>query len=315
MKAEKLIKLSIDYEHIDISPNWVAFSISRTLENTHTISGITHRDNWNLFLEDPFSIIPSKKILNDKLVLLKEDNFSQLSVFKNVLEKNFDFLEIDDNDFSYSSYQQHPDYSVYRLNYISHKTYDVRNNCGEFYYLSDLDNQVIYFELKIDLPYLTETKANEALFKNLLDLSKNFEGMEIIASNKTLHPEKYDLIQSFENVIDSINDPYIANFNDFCAPSPEFTESIGTLKFNLPGFTQFNDFFELTKKYVTLDSFDITEQKMGLILTLAVLHSQLNTMIHEDLFNLFPEEYKIAQCISLEHKLKPKDIHIKKMKI
>lgn len=317
MKVEKNIKLSIGYENIEISPNWVAFSISRTLENTVNYQGIVRTETWNNFLKDPFSIIPYKEIVKDnKIVLLKQDNLSSLSVFKNVLDNDFDFLEIDDNDFSYDSYKKNPDYSIYRLNYLAHQTYDNRNNCHHFYFLSDLDRNVAYFELIIDLPYLNESKYNKAIFENLLNLLNNYSDLiQVIPSNKDLYKNNSDFIQAFENIIYSIDNPYISDENDFSAPQPEFLQSIGTLKFKIPGFNKFNEFFEITKKYVEIDSLDISKQKVGIIITLAVLHSHLNDIVHEDLFNLFPDEYKIAQAISLEYKLTPKNYSTKKLKI
>ena len=165
MKIEKNIKLVVDFENIEISPNWVAFSMSRTLENTVKYEGIVRTETWNNFLKDPFSIIPYKEIVKDnKIVLLKKDNISSLSVFKNVLDNDFDFLEIDDNDFSYKSYKENPDYSIYRLNYLAHKTYDNRNNCRNFYFLSDLDYNVAYFELNIDLPYRNFEVQNTRIY-------------------------------------------------------------------------------------------------------------------------------------------------------
>ncbi len=320
MKAEKFIKLTVDYDYLDISENWVAFSITRTLENTYKTTGITDRESWNNFLNDPFTMIANNQIKKDKIVMVNKTLVSELQVFKNQHDENFDFLEIDDNDFSFDVYKKNPEFSIFNIDYISHKVFDNQKNCRDFYYLSNLDKEVVYYKIIVDLPFLTETLNNKVIFSNLIELiqlesNNEIPFMEINSFNSTLYSTKKDFLQAFNNVLDSIENPYIADENDFCAPAPEFMSSIGILNFNIPNFNEYHDFFKLTQKYVEIDNLGISEKKFGLILSLAILKSKLDCVIVEDLFQLFPEENKIANMVALDYKKKKKNNSFKKLKI
>lgn len=321
MKAEKFIKLIIDYEHIDISENWVAFSISRTLEHTIKSEGIVSRNIWNEFLKDPFSIIAHNKIMKDNIVLLKQDELSSCAVFKHILSDYDSILDIDmERDFNYSSYKADPNLAVCHIEYVSYQTSKNNDNCRDFHYLTNLDKDVVYYDNYIDLPFIVEGKDTEGIFKTLSNMIKNYpQYFEIIPIKKSAHQTREDYIQAFDNVIDAINDSYIPLFDDFSAPTPEFMQALGTLKFYPPQFTDFNQFFVLTKKYVDLDNWGISDKKFSLILNLAILKSCFQDIVAEDLFKLFPLEEKIAQSIALDYHLKPKNtnnsIDIKKFKI
>ena len=191
MKAEKFIKLTVDYDYLDICENWVAFSITRTLENTYTTKGITDRESWNNFLNDPFTMIANNQIKKDKIVMVNKTLVSDLQVFKNQHDENFDFLEIDDNNFSFDVYKKNPEFSIFNIDYVSHKVFDNQKNCRDFYYLSNLDKEVVYYKIIVDLPFLTETLNNKAIFSNLIEL------IQVESNNESPFMEIKVLIQHF----------------------------------------------------------------------------------------------------------------------
>lgn len=141
------------------------------------------------------------------------------------------------------------------------------------------------------------------------------DNFDMVPFYKNSHTTKQDYLEGFLNAIDSIDDPYIGEENDFCAPAPEFMSEIGSLSFKIPGFTDFDEFFQLTKQYVGLDNMGICEKNFSLIITLAILNSFYGEQITEEFFQRFGEDYKISQCISMEYKLKPKNNNIKRAKI
>lgn len=319
MKAEKFIKLVVDYEHIDISPEWVAFSVSRTLEHTTKLEGIVDRATWNQFLQDPFSTIDYKKIISNHIILLKEEDFPTCPLFNQTFQKDYTgIMNLDmETEFNYSSYKENPDKPISHAKYLSYKIFSSYDNCRDFHYLTNLNNEVVYYNTYIDLPFVGEGQDTEGIFKSLLNMLQNYpESFTMIPLPSAYHKTREEYIQGFENAIDAINDPYIASENDFSAPTPEFMQALGTLKFMPAHFKDFHEFFVCTKKYVEVDDTDIANRKFSLILSLAMLKSFFNDVVSEEFYQFFPEEYKIAKSVALDYKLKPKNNdQTKRMKI
>lgn len=135
MKVEKFVKLTVDFEHIDISPEWVAFSVSRTIEGTYTQKGIINRNAWNNFLEDPFSTIDRNKVITHDIILIDSEVLNSQPSFKKIMldeesENLLDFYQ----DFDYEVYKKilnvrfikkiilHKKIVVKILNFITYKT-------------------------------------------------------------------------------------------------------------------------------------------------------------------------------------------------
>lgn len=313
MKVQKLIPLTIEYESSIICDNWIAFKILRTLENTYLLEGVTDTNTWNQFLKDPFSTIPSQKIIKNDLVFISPEILAEYPNFDDIIlseEKTYSIFK-NESTFQYDLFKKYPHYKLFKKNSIA-----IKNSFREleYYYLSDLDNNVSYYETFIQLPSIPEIEKNKNIFLTLLNLLEN-ETIEILPLYNAIHETKANYIEAFKNILHKIENPYVSNNDDFCAPEPEFMNGIGMLKFNIPDFFEFNDFFKITKKYVELDIFDVCEKNFPLILNLSIFKTFYDNLISEEFFSIFPEEYKIAQSVSLEYKLKPKNIQTKKIKI
>lgn len=314
MKVEKFVKLTVDYDSIDISPEWVAFSISRTLDNTYTKEGITDRATWNTYLQDPFSTVPDNKIKNHDFVLIDPQILQTQPGFKKImLDEDSENLLGLDNGFDYNIYKNNPHCVIYKQDYIAQKD---SGKYPEFYFLSDLNDKVAYFEFTIYIPYgfIAETQENRIVFSTLHDLLQ-LDNFDIIPIYKDIHNNKKEYMEGFLNAIYGIDEPYVGSENDFCAPQPEFMNEIGSLKFTIPGFTDFDEFFTITKKYVGLDNMGICEKNFSFIMNLAILKTYYSEHVPEEFFNRFGEDYKMAQCVALEYKLKPKNDNARRLKI
>lgn len=179
-----------------------------------------------------------------------------------------------------------------------------------------MNDNVTYFEFTILIPYkfISEKKENRIIFSTLHTLLER-DNFDMIPFHEHGHSTKKDYIEGFSNAIDGIDHPYVGSENDFCAPAPEFMNEIGSLKFTIPNFTDFNEFFSITKQYVELDNMGICEKNFSLIMNLAILKIFYGDDISEQFFQRFGEDYKLAQCVAMEYKFKPKNNHIKKIKI
>lgn len=316
MRAEKFVKLTVDYDSIDIGSEWVAFNISRTLENTYTKTGITDKATWNTYLQDPFSTVPDNKTKIHDLILVDPEFLQyQPSFNKIMLDEDSEnlFGQYQYNGFDYNIYKNNLHCNIYKHDYIAQKD---SGKAPEFYYLTDLNDKVCYFEFTLYIPYsfIGETQENRIVFSTLHELLQS-DNFDMVPIYKDMYNNKKQYLEGFLNAIYGIDEPYVGTENDFCAPQPEFMNEIGSLKFTIPGFTDFDEFFNLTKKYAPLDSFSICEKNFSSIMNLAILKTFYGDSVSEEFFQRFGEDYKLAQCIAMEYKLKPKNDNIKRPKI
>lgn len=293
----------------------MAFKIVKSLEfnkNSSIIQRVISSDKWNEFLKNPFEFQINPLNDNYYYCLLDKNHLNFYPNFDDICFGQENTLSLighpSENQISFDLIKSNKDKHLFIYDSIVTQNSSTDIN-SELHLLKNLDNTIAYWKPGFQLPFLSQSNENLSTFENLLFLIKEYP---LLFSIKNSYES--NILEKLESGIDEIKNPYIPDENDFSAPYPSIDSSLGFFEFNPLSFPDFDKLFNVAKQHLHINDC-ISDENFSLIINLSLLKISFSNIISDEFYQIFEEENKIANLISLDFKLAKNNFLEKRIKI